>query len=85
MTQPMRKQESDIFLVGRHNCTNKASKLCSILLDPNNARQNMESSHSKEGCTGFLGFSGEEVLAFDDVQRDPAGERDASLGAFLAS
>ena len=45
----------------------------------------MESPNSKEGCTGFLGFSGEEVLVSGDVQRDPAGERDASLEAFLAS
>lgn len=44
----------------------------------------MESPNSKEGYTGFLGFSGEEVLA-GNVQRDPAGERDASLEAFLAS
>jgi hypothetical protein len=45
----------------------------------------MEFPNSKEGCTGFLGFSGEEVLVSGDVQRDPAGERDASLEAFLAS
>jgi len=32
----------------------------------------------------LLGFSSEERLA-GDVQRDPAGERDASLEAFLAS
>lgn len=37
----------------------------------------MESPHSKEGFTGFLGFSGEERLSSGDVQRDPAGERDA--------
>jgi hypothetical protein len=43
----------------------------------------VELPHSKEGCTGFLVFSGEEVLTYGDVQDDPIGEQDASLEFFL--